>query len=649
MRQKLLMIISVILNRISALKRIAINRNLSVMPKRSTRRRVFAVGFALFMLAAAWFTWKRFHEVVIDTDVLVVGSGISGMSAAHEAGLRGARVTVVEMNSVFGGNAVLSEGGLFIVDTPLQLAEGYKDSPSLAAHDMLAWGEDADTAWVDLFTRTARVEIWDYLTSLGVRFTALRQQAGNHVRRFHENSGRGLGLLLPIYRECLRYPNISFRWNTRIDRLLNSGSGAVTGATGRDLRTDAPVRIHARTVILATGGFQGNELLVRQNWHVGWPQPARLLLGASTNSSGAGLLMGIEAGATTHRLDHQWHYPFGVPDPRFPGRNRAVSVRNLNAIWINSNGERFVNEWAASRYTVEAVVRQQPATYWMVFDATGVDDLRYSGTDWADLTLAKRLLVDDSSVTKTGNTWAELAHATGLPPAQLESTVARYNNLVRQGDDPDFHRFGPGALPDWLMVFTAPAPRIFSTPPYYAIQAFPMTRKNMGGLKIDLDCRVLDTNGQPIPGLFAAGEVAGLGGVNGKAGLEGTFLGPALVQGRRAGRTAVASVHSSSPRSLTVATPATQPPRFVCQTCHILPMVYFSSRTGYSHSGRAHKLARERDYSCAKCHAEVEFFKPWLHRISTLAKTESCSLCHLPLPPIQEVISGAQSFKSERK
>ena len=126
--------------------------------------------------------------------------------------------------------------------------------------------------------------------------------------------------------------------------------------------------------------------------------------------------MGQEAGAATHRLDHQWHYPFGVPDPRFPGENRAVSVRNLNALWINAQGERFVNEWMASRYTVEAVVKQKPATYWLVFDAKGVDDLRYSGTDWADPKVAKALLVDNPAITKSGRTWRELARQSGDPP-----------------------------------------------------------------------------------------------------------------------------------------------------------------------------------------------------------------------------------------
>jgi succinate dehydrogenase/fumarate reductase flavoprotein subunit len=242
----------------------------------SAVRRALGAVLLLALSAAAWLAWRRFHEAVPEPDVLVVGAGLAGLSAAHEAGQRGARVLVVEMNSIFGGNAVLSEGGLFISGTPLQQAEGHQDSPELALRDMLAWGEDADPAWAETFVRTSRAEIWDYLTGLGVRFTALRQQAGNRVRRFHENSERGLGLLRPIYRECLKYANISFRWNTRIERLLKSETGAVTGAAGRDYRWNSPVRIRARAVILATGGFQGNERLVRRHWRAGWPQPERL-------------------------------------------------------------------------------------------------------------------------------------------------------------------------------------------------------------------------------------------------------------------------------------------------------------------------------------------------------------------------------------
>jgi succinate dehydrogenase/fumarate reductase flavoprotein subunit len=598
-------------------------------------KRVLLATAVVMLAAAGWFAWVRFHEQLVQADVLVIGAGISGLSAAYEAGYGGANVAVAEMSSVFGGNAVMSEGGLFIADTPLQRESGFVDSSELAERDMLAWGEDADPEWVRSFVRASRQDIYDWLSKLGVRFSALRQQAGNHVPRFHENPERGLGITRPIYRECLRNGNIRFHWNTRINKLLVA-DGAVRGATGVNLRTGAPIRFEVQAVVLATGGFQGNERLVRQHWRAGWPQPERLLLGATPNSSGAGLLMGVEAGGATHRLDHQWHYPFGVPDPRFPGENRAVSVRNLNGIWINSQGERFVNEWKASRYTVEAVVKQKPATYWLVFDSAGVDDLRYSGTDWADLKLAKRLLVDNPAITKCGNSWAELARNSGLPADRLEATATRYNHMVAVGEDTDFHRFGRQALEPWLAVFTPPQPRALTMPPFYAMQAFPMTRKNMGGLKIDLDCRVLDKQGNPVGGLFAVGEVAGLGGVNGIAGLEGTYLGPSLVQGRRAGRFIAAMLRRQPvPQSAMPLPPAANhsPGRqanLACQTCHTLPMRWFASRPGYWHFKRAHQVAAERGYDCFRCHGEVELLRPWRHRIDAVAQLSNCDLCHLP-------------------
>jgi predicted oxidoreductase len=585
---------------------------------------------ALVVVAAAWAAWWRWHVAVVQTDVLVIGAGIGGLSAAYEAGRGGASVAVAEMNSVFGGNGVLSEGGLFIVDTPLQQSVGLHDSAAQAESDIRSWGEDADPEWARILARDSRREIYDWLSGLGVQFFAVRPQAGNHVPRFHENREKGLGLLRAIYRECLRAPRTHFYFNTRIEGLTVE-SGRVTGATGVSVRNGRRFRFRASSVVLATGGFQGNEKFVRAHWHTGWPQPERLLMGASPNSSGAGLEMGLAAGAATHRMDHQWHYPFGIPDPRLPGENRAVSVRNLNAIWVNAQGKRFVNEWKGSRYTIEAVVRQNPANYWMVFDRTGVADLRYSGTDWSDPKRAKALLLDNPAITATASTWAELAARAGLPAEELQRTVERYNAQVRAGQDADFQRFGKQALPEWLQVFPVPQPRQLLEPPFYAMHAFPMTRKNMGGLRTDTNCRVLTAAGNAIPGLYAVGEVAGLGGVNGKAGLEGTFLGPSLIQGRRAGR------------FLTHRDDATAPPAAklepvaeihggdaVCRTCHTLPMRFFGARNGYRHFRRAHQLAEERRIGCRQCHAEVDLARPWLHRIRETYKTASCSNCHLP-------------------
>jgi succinate dehydrogenase/fumarate reductase flavoprotein subunit len=279
----------------------------------------------------------------------------------------------------------------------------------------------------------------------------------------------------------------------------------------------------------------------------------------------------------------------------------------------------------------------------MIFDAKDVDDLVCSGTDWADLKVVKAQLVGNPAVTKQGRTWAELAQKTGLPADQLEASIVRYNGLVRDCDDIDFRRFGKHGDDPILMDFKPqpPIPRVLDTPPYYAMQLFPLTRKNMGGLKIDVNCRVLGADDKPISGLFAVGEASGLGGVNGKAGLEGTFLGPSLLQGRRAGRFIATGSADMGPAELSAAVgpvpavisrPENTASSAACKICHTLPIAFFSSRPGFWHFGKVHQKAAERNYDCRKCHGEVELLRPSRHRIDGMIQTTNCSLCHLPVP-----------------
>jgi succinate dehydrogenase/fumarate reductase flavoprotein subunit len=136
-------------------------------------------------------------------------------------------------------------------------------------------------------------------------------------------------------------------------------------------------------------------------------------------------------------------------------------------------------------------------------------------------------MYDTPGVVVTAGSLDDLASAMRVPVANLRATVSRYNELTVQGVDLDFPAFGEK---------TVPKPRPIDTPPFYAAQFFPLTRKSMGGIDIDTDCRVLDRSGRAIPGLFAVGEVTGFGGINGKAAFEGTFLGPGIYMGRIAGR-----------------------------------------------------------------------------------------------------------------
>jgi succinate dehydrogenase/fumarate reductase flavoprotein subunit len=201
--------------------------------------------------------------------------------------------------------------------------------------------------------------------------------------------------------------------------------------------------------------------------------------------------------------------------------------------------------------------------------------------------------------------------------------VEHFNAMVDKGVDDELGRFGPGK--DYK-------PHKVLRPPFYAAQFFPMTRKSEGGVAIDASARVLDTKGKVIAGLYAAGELTGVGGINGKHALEGTFLGPSMLTGRVAGRTALAEIGSkpAPPTVAEVTPPATKggvAPN--CLNCHQLPTLVANKREGYWHFERVHAVVLARQYDCSRCHAELgAYYDPSTHRIDRLAQPRVCTTCH---------------------
>lgn len=541
-------------------------------------------------------------------DVVVVGAGAGGLSTALEAARRGAKVAVLDMASVFGGHAVVSEGGILLVDTPLQRSLGIQDSIELARRDMLALGEDNSVEWVDLYLRESK-EMHDWLTGMGVQFVRARPMVGNSVPRFHENPKRGFGVVEPIYRACLNEKGIQFHWNVKVERLIVKG-GRVAGVEGVSARSGERVRWDGRAVVLATGGFQNNREMVLRNWPADVPKPSRLLLGSGWNSQGSGLVLGREAGAVTSRLDHQWNYPTGLPDPRYPGQERGLNVRNpQSGVWLNVEGKRFTNETAGARDMMLGLTSQKGGNYWLVFDHEGRKTLFMAGTDWGDAEKVDRVILANPEICKRAETLDELAVLTGMPLEAVKASITRYNELVARGVDEDFGRFGPGSKSVW------PTPLPVEKPPFYALTMFAVTRKSMGGLAIDLDCRVLDEGGKAIPGLSAVGEVTGMGGINGRAALEGTFLAPSMLQGRRTGKRLGEELRSN---------PATTS----CRTCHAIEKLVTESRPGYTHFERVHGVVIERKYDCKLCHGELDPFRAGAHKINAGGLVSACERCH---------------------
>jgi flavocytochrome c len=582
-----------------------------------------AAVIALSVCAAA--VGSRAHlaqEKAQPVDVLVIGAGISGLSAALEAARGGASVLVIDMSTVGGGHAILSNGAVSIVGTPLQERQKIDDSPALAEKDFLARGEDNDTRWVRAYVRDSREWIFDWLTGLGVSFDALARPAGNSVPRLHMTRGKGLGLVEPIYRACLRHPNIRFQWATMAEELITR-DGRVTGVRVRNLRRRTRVNLLARNVIVATGGFQSNLKTVLANWPSELPRPGRLLLGAAQSATGSGHDLVRGANGSVSRLDHQWNYVLGLPDPRDPDRARGLAAFNFNAIWVNADGRRFTRELGDEKIGLRALLDQPGGTYWSVFDEKGKDGFSITLAGYENLGDVRRLVFEKPGLVVTADSIERLALEMRVPAENLRATVSRYNELTTQGVDVDFQAFGEK---------TSPKPRPIDTPPFYAAQFFPLTRKSMGGVDVDLDCRVLDKSGRFISGLLAVGEVTGFGGINGKAALEGTFLGPGIYMGRIAGQRIARDLGRRRPlEGAAPPTPVSARTDFgdsQCLKCHDVAKELRQQRPGYWHYEQSHAKALSRRYSCSSCHGDLFPYRARAHRMDRASLVASCRACH---------------------
>jgi flavocytochrome c len=601
--------------------------------RRLTVAATASVLFATSLAAgsAAWTSSPQTQDQ--ESDVLVVGAGISGLAAALEAGRQGAKVHVIDMWSIFGGHAVLAGGVLNIVGTPVQEALGIEDSIELAYSDFMSWGEDPDPEWVRFYVDHSRELIYDWLIDMGVEFGDVLRRTGNSVPRIHRTQG-GRDLVETLYRECLRYPNITFTWNHKVTSLVKEDN-QVVGVWAENLRSAQRLSFPAAAVVLATGGFQSNLQMVREFWPDNLRFPDRLLLSSGINALGSGHALAQEVGGVLSYMDHQWNYSTAVPDPRYPDTNRGLFARSPLAIWVNVEGKRFVSESESYKVTFPAVVNQESSSFWAVFDQEGREQFQMRGTTgWDDP--AEVLFEKYPELVKKSPSIEELATTIGVPPGVLKTTVDRYNSMVKKGKDEDFGRFDSARLPSQEILINPHDAQEIEQPPFYALRTFPVTRKSMGGVLIDVSGRVLDRKGNPIKGLYGVGELTGFGRVNGKAGLEGTFLGPSIVTGRVGARTAVAelehkpaqiankSVHSGR------SSPETDPSvdNKACLRCHNLPQLVAAKRPGYDHFERAHGLVLERQDQCVSCHTEFVPVDMESHRFDRVAQVDNCQRCH---------------------
>jgi flavocytochrome c len=463
------------------------------------------------------------------TDVAIVGAGAAGVAAGIEARQAGARAIVLEQDIAPGGAAIISGGGCLVVGSPLQQQNGIVDTPDLAFKDWMEWGgPSADAVWARYYIEHSLHDLYHWAEGFGVRWADLKVQEGNSVLRWTRSERNGLGLMRPLI-EGFRSNGGEIVLGTQITSLRLEG-GRVAGLEGRNLQTGEAVAVTSKAVVMASGGFSSDLGMVRKLC------PAlindRLLAGSGRGSTGAGHKLIRQAGGYLTHMDHIWFYVYATPDYRDPAQCRGLVFRRVPGyIWVNQQGRRFHNEArSGGNSATPALMAQTPRHAWAIMDTPMTASMDVADPYYRDgdtVLRAKVLeLLDHSPFIRKADALAELAARIEVDVPAFLDTVERYNKACEQGlaTEPEFGK----PLSD---------SKAFDTPPYYAVQIFPLARKNLGGAKTDRMCRVLDKHFEPIAGLFAAGEVAGMAGghINGRAGLEGTMLGPSLFSGRVAG------------------------------------------------------------------------------------------------------------------
>ena len=492
------------------------------------------------------------EDSTVDADVVVVGAGGAGMTAAITAAAEGKNVVILESQSMVGGNSVRATGGMNAGKTVYQdenefgesagvektlktaaekyadnetitaLAKtvseqwaayqanptGYFDSVELMELDTMIGGKGInDPELVETLCANSADAI-DWLDEHGITLHNVSSFGGASVKRIHRPvnaEGKTVSVgsyMIPLLQENCEKAGVKMMLDTTATEILTDANGAAVGvkATGASGET---VTVNAKAVVLATGGFGANlDMVVKYK-----PELKGFMTTNAPGIQGQGIEMAQAIGAATVDMDQiQIH-------PTVEANTAALITEGLRgdgAILINEEGQRFIDE-VGTRDVVSAAEIAQTGSYsWLVVD---------------------QAMADASSViqgyikkgyTVTGATYEELGKAMGVDAAAFAETMDKWNGYVEAKNDPDFGRTS----------FANP----LNTAPYYAVKVTAGVHHTMGGLKINANTEVLNEKGEVIPGLFAAGEVTG--GVHGANRLGGNAVADFTVFGRIAGAAA---------------------------------------------------------------------------------------------------------------
>ena len=468
------------------------------------------------------------HNRTYQADVVVIGGGGAGLASAISSMQAGAKkVIVLEKLGYVGGSTNVSEGALNAVDDQRQKAQGIKDSYETFYETTMHGGHDKGDPTLVRFLTSHSMDAVNWLESLGVKFNDhIGAATGSLGQRSHYPATPYGNTYIRTFEKVIADSNgkIQVLLDTPAVKLIQNKSGRVVGVVGNNF--GSKVTVMAKDgVIIATGGF-GANVAYRQKVNTGVWKNIKLdnSIGCTNiqkAAQGQGLFLAQKVGAKLIGLSDIQIHPCGTPGT---GLMENIRTSGRNRIFVNSDGNRFVNEGAARDVLANAIFQQKGRTYWIV-----VNKLRYPTPDFKDRMGASIRNMEALGAVVEAPTLAELAKKTGMNAENLKKAIADYNAVV-SGKAKDKLGFVANNKDDKQMT----------EGPWYACRKVPTVHHTMGGIKINVKSQVINTKGKVIPGLYAVGEVTG--GIHGSNRLGGnaiadimTFghaVGPHIVQGK---------------------------------------------------------------------------------------------------------------------
>lgn len=462
--------------------------------------KIALLGFIALLVAFVFVVILNSDDDV--ADVVIIGAGASGMSAAIEADSLGYDVILLEKMPYVGGNTIRATAGINIVESPEQAALGIDDSKSLFVSDVLASGHSENNVLMLEKLADESASALDWLNGMGADLSDVGILAGHSVARTLRPSG-GLpvgGEIVRVLKNKIDQMGIDLRLENKATKILTDAQGKITGVEVLD-RTGRTYVVKTSQVIIATGGFGGSpEMYVYYN--------QKLKGYKTTNSpSATGDFIGFVKDLNVQLVDMSYIQTHPTVSYEY-GMLITEAIRGNGGILINNKGLRFADELENRDLLSEAILDQPNQEVFLIFNDSIKSSLA-SSNDYINM-----------DIVMTAGSVSELAETMRVDRQSFSQTIESYNQYVEQGVD---LAFGRRALE-----------RKIDEGPFYAIQVIPGVHYCMGGILIDDKARAIDTNNNPVLGLYASGEATG--GIHGLNRLGGNSLLDAIVFGRIAGR-----------------------------------------------------------------------------------------------------------------